>query len=262
MSIISLLLCGDVVGRTGREIICQQIPSLRKEHNLDAVIVNGENAAGGFGINASICRDFFACGVDVITTGNHIWDQRDIIHYIDQEKRLLRPVNWTSGAPGQGSVLFKTVKGYNIAVINVMGRLFMEALGDPFEALEKEVLKYQKIADMIVVDFHAEASSEKLAAAYYFDGRIGALVGTHTHVPTADARILPQGTAYQTDLGMCGDYNSIVGMTRETAIPRFLKKGPVPRLAVAEGAAELWGCIITFDCKIKKALSISSIKRN
>ena len=259
---ICLLICGDVVGKTGREVVAKHLPLLREEYKLDGIIVNGENAAAGFGITQTIAHDFLKQGVDVITTGNHIWDQRDIIHYIDTEPRLLRPVNWTKDAPGKGSVLFTTKRGHKIAVINVMGRVFMEALRDPFECLEQEITKYENIADMIVVDFHGEAASEKLAAAYYFDGRISALVGTHTHIPTSDARILPHGTAYQTDLGMCGDYHSITGMTKETAIPRFLKKGPLPRLTVAEGSAELWGCIITFDYECKRTMSINQIKRS
>lgn len=262
MKTLSVLVCGDVVGKAGREAIHTHLPYLRDQYHLDAVIVNGENAAGGFGITETIAKDFFAQGIDVITTGNHIWDQRDIIYYIDREPRLLRPANWTNGAPGRGSICFTTAKGHKIAVINIMGRLFMDPLGDPFEVLEKEISKYEHMADMIIVDFHAEAATEKLAAAFYFDGRIGALVGTHTHVPTADGRILPYGTAYQTDLGMCGDYMSITGMTRETAIPRFLKKGPVPRLTVAEGKAELWGCVITYDLSKKQAIFLTQIRKS
>ena len=236
-----LLFFGDVMGRTGREALCARLPELRRELNLDFVIANGENAAGGYGITAKICEAFYAAGVDAITTGNHVWDQREIIEYIDGDPRLLRPLNYPPGTPGRGTALFQLTDGRRILLVHVMLRLFMNPLDDPFAGVDAALEKYSlgRTADAIVLDIHGEATSEKLALGYHVDGRVSLAVGTHTHVPTADGRILPGGTGYITDIGMCGDYDSVIGMNKENSIQRFTRKMPGERLRPAEGEATL-----------------------
>src|SRR4029079_1517056 len=215
-----VLFCGDIVVRAGRDVVIREVPLLRQKQAIDFVIVNGENAAAGFGITARICADLHQAGVDCITTGNHVWDQKEIISYIAQDKRLLRPVNCPPGTPGWGRNLFETVKRKKVLVINVMLRLFMDALDDPFRAVDEELARHVlgRTADFILVDMHGEASSEKQVLGHHLDGRVRAVLGTHTHVPSADCWILPRGSAYQTDVGMCGDYDSIIGMKKETAM--------------------------------------------
>ncbi|MGH6953821.1 MAG: TIGR00282 family metallophosphoesterase [Alphaproteobacteria bacterium] len=236
-----LLFFGDVVGRSGRETLCQRLPDLRRELALDFVLVNGENAAGGFGITAKLCREFYDAGADAITMGNHVWDQREIIDYIDSDARLLRPENYPLGTPGRGAAVFEAANGGKVYVVHVMLRLFMEALDDPFAAVDAALATQRlgKTVDAIIVDIHGEATSEKMALAHYVDGRASLAAGTHTHVPTADARILPRGTGYQTDIGMCGDYDSVIGMEKEVAIRRFTRKLRDERLSAAEGEATL-----------------------
>lgn len=243
-----ILYCGDVVGRAGRDVVTKNISVLKQAWQLDWVIVNAENAAAGFGVTPSICDDFFALGVDVILTGNHAWDQKEILPYIAKEPRLLRPVNYPQGTPGAGvCVLQKQGVRGQFAVIQVMGRLFMEPLDDPFATLSL-ALKGLDLAkpDMggIFVDVHAESTSEKVAIAHYLDGKVSAVLGTHTHVPTADHRILPGGTAFQSDVGMCGDYDSVIGMTKDSAMGRFLHKLPKPRLEAASGEGTLCATLI------------------
>lgn len=258
-----ILFCGDVMGRSGREAIAMHIPSLKKELHPDFIIVNGENAAHGFGITGSICQDLYQTGVDVITTGNHIWDQKEIIPYIDKEKRLLRPMNYPAQTPGAGYTFVYTPDGRSLLVANVMGRLFMDPLDDPFAALDTLLGTYKLGSNVtaILIDFHGEASSEKMAAAYYCDGRVSALIGTHTHVPTADYRLLPGGTAYQTDVGMTGDYNSVIGMKKEVPIERFVKKFSKDRLSVAEEEATLCAVFIETDDTTGRATTIYPIRR-
>ncbi|MEI8321344.1 MAG: TIGR00282 family metallophosphoesterase [Alphaproteobacteria bacterium] len=259
---MKLLFCGDVVGRTGREAILEHIPLLRNRLGLDYVIVNAENAAHGFGVTPAICKDMYAAGVDVITTGNHIWDQKDIVGHIDQDKNLLRPLNYPPKTPGNGFVVVQKDNAPALLVVNLMGRLFMDALDDPFAAMDALLRTYTlgKNVAAIFVDFHAEATSEKMAAGHYFDGRISGLVGTHTHVPTADCHILPKGTAYQTDAGMTGDYDSVVGMKKDVPIDRFVKKFSKERLSAADGPATLCGTFIETDDKTGKALKIIPIR--
>jgi metallophosphoesterase (TIGR00282 family) len=259
---MKLLFCGDVVGRSGREAVFKYVPYLRKELSLDAVIVNGENACHGFGITGKICQEFYDHGVDVITTGNHAWDQKEIIPYIEKDPRLLRPLNYPKSAPGKGIVSYPLRDGRSLVVMNVMGRLFMDPLDDPFAAVE-EVLKTYRLtynAAAIVIDIHAEATSEKGAMGWFADGRVSLVVGTHSHVPTADARILSQGTAYQTDAGMCGDYTSVIGMKKEVPIAKFVKKITSERMSPAEGEGTLCGVFVEVDDKTGLAKRIHSIR--
>jgi metallophosphoesterase (TIGR00282 family) len=236
-----ILFCGDVVGRAGRRLLIERLPGLRADLRLDIVIVNGENAAGGFGITPEICRDFYAAGADLITTGNHVFDQRELIGHIDQDPRMIRPLNMLPGTPGRGSVLLHLADGRKVLVVQVMGRLFMGSYEDPFGALESELARHPLGAavDAIVVDVHAEATSEKMALGHFADGRASLVVGSHTHVPTADHQILPGGTAYITDVGMTGDYDSVIGMTKDVAVARFRSHVPGPRLTPALGEPTL-----------------------
>jgi len=257
-----LLFCGDIVGRSGRDVVLEHVPRLRRELVLDFVIVNGENAAAGFGITEKICNEFYTGGIDVISTGNHVWDQRETIAFIDRHPRLLRPINFPAGAPGRGAGLFTTTNGRKVFVVNVMGRLFMDALDDPFAALERE-LAPQRLggtADAIVVDIHAEATSEKMAMGHIYDGRVSLVVGSHSHVPTADHQILPKGTAYQTDAGMCGDYDSVIGMDKALPIQRFTRKLPTERLQAAMGPGTLCAVFVETDDKSGLARRISPVR--
>jgi metallophosphoesterase (TIGR00282 family) len=244
-----LLFCGDILGRAGRDVVIEQVPRLREALALDFVTINGENAAAGFGITDKICRSFYDAGVDCITTGNHVWDQREIIATIDGDARLLRPANFPPGTPGKGARLYQLADGRRVVVINVMTRLFMDPLDDPFAAAEREVRSRTLGQDVqaILVDVHGEATSEKMAMGHFLDGRVSAVVGSHSHVPTADAQILPGGTAYQTDAGMCGDYDSVIGMQKGPAVQRFLRKMPGERLTPADGPATLCGIFIETD---------------
>ncbi|NQV47517.1 MAG: TIGR00282 family metallophosphoesterase [Rhodospirillaceae bacterium] len=244
-----ILCCGDVVGKSGRRTVIDNIPKLRQSLNLDFVLVNGENAAHGFGITDKICRAFYESGVDVITTGNHIWDQREIMNYIDSDPRLLRPINYPKGTPGAGTVVYEIADGRKVLVIHPMGRLFMDPLDEPFAAVDGALAKHKlgRDVDAIIVDVHAEATSEKMAMGHFCDGRASAVVGSHTHVPSADAQVLPGGTAYQTDMGMCGDYDSVIGMVKEASLARFTDKTARPKLEPADGEASLCGVFIETD---------------
>jgi metallophosphoesterase (TIGR00282 family) len=244
-----LLFCGDVMGRAGRDAVTSNIPELRKKLSLDFVVINGENAAGGYGITDKLCQDFYAAGVDCITTGNHVWDQRELIGTIDADPRLLRPLNFPKGTPGRGANVYTTRTGRKVLVANVMTRLFMDALDDPFASLETMFAQHRlnATAHAIIVDIHGEATSEKQALGHLCDGRASLAVGSHSHVPTADWQVLPKGTAYQTDAGMCGDYDSVIGMKKETAIARFVRKLPGERLLPAEGEATLCATFVETD---------------
>lgn len=244
-----VLYCGDVVGRAGRKVVCDHMPQLRRHLELDFVVVNGENAAHGFGISPEICREFYDAGVDVITTGNHVWDRKEIIDYISGDDRLLRPLNYPEGTPGLGSNVYSANGGRRVLVLQVMGRLFMDPLDDPFAAAERALRNHRlgHSVDCIVADIHAEASSEKMAMGHVLDGRVSLVVGTHSHVPTADAQVLPGGTGYLTDVGMCGDYDSVIGMEKRTAIQRFVSKLPTGRLEPADGDATLCAVYLETD---------------
>jgi len=227
------------------------LPRLRKAWSLDCVVVNGENAAGGYGINEQILQDFLECGADCVTLGNHAFDQRETLSFIGDQPRLIRPLNYPKGTPGRGATLIETKAGAHVLVINATGRLFMDALDDPFAACADEIAACPlgEGCDALIVDFHAEASSEKQAFAQFVDGRVSLVVGTHTHVPTADHQILPQGTAFMTDAGMTGDYDSVIGMEKEEPVRRFTKKVPGPRLEPAAGPATLCGVAVETNAK-------------
>ncbi len=246
-----ILFIGDVMGRSGRDALTKHLPGLKEKLRPDTVIVNGENSAHGIGITSDICKEFYGIGVDVITTGNHVWDQREIIPYIDRDPKLLRPINYPKGAPGKGFYVHITSGGQKILVVNAMARLFMDPMDDPFAALN-DLLNAYKMGGMVhavFVDFHGEATSEKMAMAHYLDGRVSCVVGTHTHMPTADLQILDGGTAYQTDAGMTGDYNSVIGMKKDVPIQRFTRKMPTDRLSPAEGEGTVCGLLIETDDK-------------
>ncbi|HXF53713.1 MAG TPA: TIGR00282 family metallophosphoesterase [Hyphomicrobiaceae bacterium] len=244
-----LLFLGDIVGRAGRNAVIQTLPELRRRYRLDFVIVNGENAAGGFGITESLLEELLEAGADVVTLGNHAFDQKEALVFIERQPRLLRPLNFPPGTPGKGSGLFKARNGADVLVINALGRVFMTELDCPFRAVEREVSAcgLKQGADAIVVDFHAEATSEKQALGYFLDGRISCLVGTHTHAPTADERILPKGTGYISDVGMCGDYESILGMDRSEPLSRFLTRIPRERFEPAMGPVTISGLALEID---------------
>jgi metallophosphoesterase (TIGR00282 family) len=246
---VRILFLGDIMGRTGREAVIANMPDLRRKLDLDLVVVNGENAAHGFGISETIAKELFAAGVDCITTGNHVWDKKEIIPYIEQEPRLLRPINFPDGTPGKGAVIVQARDGRRVLVVNLMCRLFMDALGDPFAALDK-VLKQNpmgRACQAVIVDVHGEANSEKMAFGHFCDGRTSLVIGTHTHVPTADCQIFPGGTAYMTDAGMCGDYDSVIGMQKEASVARFVRKMPGERFTPAEGPATICGAYVETD---------------
>jgi metallophosphoesterase (TIGR00282 family) len=244
-----ILFLGDVVGRSGRDAVVAELPGLRARLAADLVVLNGENASHGFGLSPDMARGFFAAGADVITLGNHAWDRREIIPYLEEEPRVLRPANFPPGTPGRGAVVVEVAGGRKALVVQVMGRLFMDALDDPFRSAQAELAKYRLGVGVqaAILDIHAEASSEKQAMGHSFDGRASLVVGTHTHVPTADHQILPGGTAFQTDAGMCGDYDSVIGMQKGGAALRFWKKMPGERLAPADGAATLCGIFVETD---------------
>ena len=252
-----ILFLGDVVGISGCSKIMNNLLDQVKKNKINFVVVNGENAAEqGVGLTKEICEDFYRCGVNVITTGNHVWDQKEIMKFIDQENRLLRPKNLFEPAPGKGFEIYTTAENLKIGVLNLMGNIFMKKCDDVFEAAQKFILenKLKKNYDFLIVDFHGEITSEKMAMGHLFDGEATLVIGTHTHVPTSDTMILKKGTAYQTDAGMCGDYNSVIGMNKENSIKRFLKKS-FQKHYPATGEASLCGSIV--ECNIETGLAIS-----
>ena len=241
-----LLFLGDVVGKAGRDVVAGRLPALKLLWKLDGVVINGENAAGGFGITEAICAELIAAGADAVTLGNHSWDQREALVFIEREPRLVRPANYPPGAPGRGAALVELHGGARLLVVNVLGRVEMEPLDCPFRAVEREleIAPLGRVADALILDLHAEATAEKQALAWHFDGRASLGVGTHTHVPTADARILPAGTGYLGDAGMCGDYMSVIGFDRHEPIRRLIEKTPGTRWEPAAGEGTLSGVAI------------------
>ena len=259
---MKILILGDIVGPSGREVIIKKLPILIKQKKLDFVIVNGENAADpGVGITKKNAEDFFKAGADVITTGNHVWDQQETVNFITSEKRLLRPQNLIEGSPGKGFGIFISKNKKKVAVINLMGNIFMKKCEDVFEAAKKfiQMVKLKEDADFIVVDMHGEITSEKMAMGYLFDGKATMVVGTHTHVPTSDYVIMEKGTAYQTDVGMCGDYRSVIGMNRDNSLKRFLKDSSAKKHYPALGEATISGLMVTADIKTGLAKKVEPI---
>lgn len=244
-----LLFLGDVVGRTGRKAVLDELPRLREQNRFDFVVVNGENAAGGFGITEPILQELLDAGADVVTLGNHAFDQREALVFIERRERLLRPINYPPGTPGRGSYLYKAKNSADVLVISALGRVFMSELDCPFRAIDAEIraCSLKRGADAIVIDFHAEATSEKQALGYFLDGRVSAVVGTHTHAPTCDHRVLPAGTAFISDVGMCGDYNSVLGMDTGEPVSRFMTRIPRARFEPASGPASVCGLAVEID---------------
>lgn len=255
---MNILVIGDIVGKPGRGILKSLLSWVQSRHDIDFTIANAENAAGGRGLTLDVKDELLGTGIDCLTMGNHVWDNKNIFQFIDDEPRLIRPINYPGDCPGQGMHIFKAGFNKNIAVINASGRVFLPALDCPFRALDEVLQEIGDGADYIIVDFHAEATSEKVAFGYYLDGRVSAVLGTHTHIQTADERVLPAGTAYITDLGMTGPIDSILGMAKEPVIERFLNARP-SRFQVAEGAAHLQGVVLQLEEDGMKAAAIERI---
>ena len=257
-----ILFVGDVMGRAGRAAIIADLANLRSRWGLDCIVVNGENAAGGTGITEPICNDILGAGADAVTLGNHAFDQREALVFIDRQPRLVRPLNYPPGTPGRGAALVDLQDGRRVLVLNVMGRIFMDALDDPFAGLEREVdaCPLGVACDAIVVDVHAEATSEKTAIGHVLDGRASLVVGTHTHIPTADHRILPGGTAYLSDAGMTGDYDSVIGVAKDEPIRRFIQRTPGSRYEPADGPATLCGVAVETDDRTGLAIRIAPVR--
>jgi len=256
---LRLLMIGDIVGRSGRRAVKVNVSSLKREFDLDLVIANGENAAGGNGITKEVAQELFSSGVDVLTMGNHVWNKKEAYVYIDRETRIVRPANYPPGTPGIGANVYDTRRKVQVAVINLAGRVFLQAIDCPFRKADEMIARMKEKARVVVVDFHAEATSEKIAMGWFLDGRVSAMVGTHTHVQTADERILPGGTAYITDLGMTGPWNSVIGVKKEIIIDKFVTQLP-QRFEVATGAFQFNGVIIDIDEETGEATSIKRIQ--
>ena len=257
-----LLFVGDVVGRSGRAAVTERLPGLRRDWKLDCIIVNGENAAGGFGITEPIYNEMIDAGADAITGGNHSWDQREALVFIERAPRLIRPLNYPPGTPGRGMALVDAANGARVLVINVMGRVFMDPLDDPFAAIERELsaCPLKGAADAIVIDMHGEATSEKQAMGIFCDGRASLVVGTHTHAPTADHRVLPAGTAYVSDVGMTGDYDSVIGMNKAEPLHRFTRRIPSGKFEPASGPATLCAMAVETDDASGLATRIAPVR--
>ena len=259
-----LAFFGDVVGRPGRDALATHLPSLRRRLGLEFVVVNAENAASGFGITEKTAEDLFEAGADCLTLGNHSWDQREALTFIDREPRLLRPVNYPrlANAPGKGAWVYDTPSGNRVFVVSALGRVHMDSLDDPFSAVDRELeaCPLGGGCDALIVDIHCEATSEKMAMGHFCDGRASLVIGTHTHIPTADAQILPGGTAYQTDAGACADYDSVIGMGKEEAVRRFTTRLPGSRLQPATGPATVCGVFVETDPRTGLARRIEPIR--
>jgi 2',3'-cyclic-nucleotide 2'-phosphodiesterase len=257
-----ILFIGDIVGRSGRAIVLQRVPDLLRTWKLDFVVANGENAAGGFGITEAIYGDLVDAGIDVITGGNHSWDQREALVFIERAPKLLRPANFPPGTPGRGATVLTARNGARVLVVNLMGRIFMDPLDDPFAVVDRELsaCPLKHCADAVIVDIHAEATSEKQAMGHFCDGRASLVVGTHTHAPTADHQILPNGTAFVSDVGMSGDYDSIIGMEKGEPLSRFLRKIPGSRFEPAMGEATLCALAVETDDATGLARRVGAVR--
>lgn len=256
---MNILVIGDIIGRPGRKAVADLLPKLKRKHEIDLVIANGENAAGGMGITPKIVEELYSIGIDVITSGNHVWKHKEIYGTLDKDPALLRPANYPPKVPGKGSGIFSTDKGEKVGVLNLSGRVFLAELDCPFRKADEEIGKLSQETKTIIVDMHAEITSEKNAMGWYLDGRVSAVLGTHTHIPTADERILPKGTAYITDIGMVGSLDSVIGVKKELALKRFLSQIPI-RFEVEKENIYLQGVVINIDSKTGKAASIRRIQ--
>ncbi len=254
-----ILFIGDVVGSPGRTAVKELLPKIRKRERVDFVIANGENAAGGSGLTGELADELFGYGVDVLTNGDHVWKRKEIIEKLESDNRVLRPANYPPESPGFGSTTVKSSAGVAVGVVNLIGRVFMDAVECPFRAAKEHIARISKNAKVIVIDIHAEATSEKIALGWFLDGMVSAVVGTHTHIQTADEKILPNGTAYITDAGMTGPYDSVIGRRKEQVLSRFITHMPV-RFEMAEGDIQLHGVVIDVDETTGKARSISRVQ--
>jgi 2',3'-cyclic-nucleotide 2'-phosphodiesterase len=259
---VRILIIGDVVGRSGRAIVYERLSKLVGRWRLDLVVVNGENAAGGFGINETIYQELVEAGADAITLGNHAWDQREALVFIERAPRLVRPINYPKGTPGRGAILIESKNGARALVVNAMGRTYMEPLDDPFAAVERELVAcpLKTGADAIVIDFHAEATSEKQSMGHFLDGKASIVFGTHTHVPTADHQILSSGTAYISDVGMTGDYDSVIGMVKDEPMARFLRRISTSKFEAAAGAATMCGLAVETNDATGLATRVAAVR--
>ena len=255
---IKILFIGDIFGKPGRKIVSGLIPQIKKEEKIDLVIANGENLAGGLGMTPKTAKQMFEAGIDVFTSGNHLWDKKEIIEFLQIEKRILRPANYPPTAPGNDFYIFETSQNIKIAILNLIGRIFTISVDCPFRSADKYLEKIHSETDIIFVDIHAEATAEKMALAWYLDGKVSAIIGTHTHIQTADERILPEGTAYITDAGMTGPHDSVIGIRAKDALARFINRIPA-RFTPAKGNLKLNAVIVTIDEKTAKAKSIKRL---
>jgi 2',3'-cyclic-nucleotide 2'-phosphodiesterase len=255
---VKLLFIGDVIGKPGREALSRELHRIVDRHRVDLVIANGENSAGGFGLTAETAQELFKCGVEMITSGNHIWDKKESLEYIKREERIVRPANYPEGTPGKGSAIVRTPGGVKVGILNLEGRVFMNNLECPFRCADREIAKLKEETPIIFVDFHAEATSEKASLGWYLDGRVSAVIGTHTHVQTADERILTGGTAYLTDAGMTGPFDSVIGVKKEEAIQKFITQRPA-KFEIAKRDIRINGVVIEVDEKSGLALGIERI---
>lgn len=255
---VNILFIGDIVGKPGRQAVSRELHRLVDRYSVDVVIANGENASGGFGITAETAKELFSCGIHLFTSGNHIWDKKEALEYLKSEVRILRPANYPEGAPGKGSTIVVTPGGTKVGVINLEGRVFMNNLDCPFKSADKEIAALSGQVNVILVDFHAEATSEKISLGWYLDGRVSAVVGTHTHVQTADERVLPSGTAYITDVGMTGAFDSVIGVRKDEPIHKFLTQLPA-KFEVAKKDLRLNAVVLTIDESSGKALGIERV---
>jgi 2',3'-cyclic-nucleotide 2'-phosphodiesterase len=257
-----ILFVGDIVGRSGRNIVHDRMPGLIRDWKLDLVVVNGENSAGGFGISETIYRELLDVGVDAVTLGNHAWDQKEALVFIERAPRLIRPVNYPPGTPGRGAAMIEAKNGARVLVVNAMGRVYMDPLDDPFAAIDRELTAcpLKSGADAIIVDFHGEATSEKQAMGFFCDGRASLVVGTHTHVPTADLRVLQGGTAFMSDVGMTGDFDSVIGMAKDEPLQRFIRKVSSARFEPASGPATLCAVAVETDPASGLATRVGAVR--
>lgn len=255
---VNILFIGDIVGKPGRQAVSRELHRLIDRYNIDVVIANGENASGGFGITAESAKELFACGIHQFTSGNHIWDKKEALEYLKKEERIIRPANYPEGTPGSGSALLTTPGGTKIGVINLEGRVFMNSLECPFKTADREIAALSATTKIIIVDFHAEATSEKTSMGWYLDGRVSAVVGTHTHVQTADERVLTAGTAYITDVGMTGAFDSVIGVRKDEPIQKFLTQLPA-KFEVAKKDLRINGVVLSIDEESGLALGIERI---